>query len=87
MRLKTKHLNNENVPALVGRRLSDPRFAATGAFFCCGVLPLVERPHSHLGLGPSRLDQIVLLANDILVLQGKPRRVERVEHFLLDGIE
>ena len=32
-------------------------------------------------------DQIVLLANDILVLQGKPRRVERVEHFLLDGIE
>jgi len=32
-------------------------------------------------------DQIILLANDILVLQGKPRRVERVEHFLLDGIE
>ena len=31
--------------------------------------------------------QTILLANDILVLQGKPRRVERVEHFLLDGIE
>ncbi|ATG77012.1 monovalent cation:proton antiporter-2 (CPA2) family protein [Pseudoalteromonas sp. B131b] len=32
-------------------------------------------------------DQTLLLANDILVLQGKPRRVERVEHYLLDGIE
>ncbi|MFU2508363.1 MAG: cation:proton antiporter domain-containing protein [Pseudoalteromonas prydzensis] len=30
---------------------------------------------------------IVLLAGDILVLQGKPRRVERVERYLLDGIE
>ena len=32
-------------------------------------------------------DQTLLLANDILVLQGKPRRVERVEHYLLDGVE
>lgn len=32
-------------------------------------------------------DQTLLLANDILVLQGKPRRVERVEHYLFDGIE
>lgn len=32
-------------------------------------------------------DQTLLLANDILVLQGKPRRVERVEHYLLDGME
>jgi len=31
--------------------------------------------------------QTTLLANDVLVLQGKPRRVERVEHYLLDGIE
>ena len=31
--------------------------------------------------------QTILLANDVLVLQGKPRRVERVEHYLLDGIE
>ena len=30
---------------------------------------------------------IVLLAGDILVLQGKPRRVERVERYLLDGNE
>lgn len=28
-----------------------------------------------------------LLAGDILVLQGKPRRVEHVEHYLFDGIE
>ena len=28
-----------------------------------------------------------LCANDVLVLQGKPRRVERVEHYLLDGLE
>ncbi len=31
--------------------------------------------------------QTILLAGDILVLQGKPRRVERVERFLLDGME
>tara|TARA_B100002049_G_scaffold221095_1_gene190070 strand:+ start:2628 stop:4601 length:1974 start_codon:yes stop_codon:yes gene_type:complete len=31
--------------------------------------------------------QTVLMAGDILVLQGKPRRVERVEHYLLDGTE
>ena len=31
--------------------------------------------------------QTILLAGDILVLQGKPRRVERVERFLLDGLE
>lgn len=30
--------------------------------------------------------QTVLLANDILVLQGKPRRIEKLEHYLLDGI-
>lgn len=29
----------------------------------------------------------ILHANDILVLQGKPRRAEYVEHYLLDGIE
>lgn len=28
-----------------------------------------------------------LLAGDILVLQGKPRRVERVERYLIDGSE
>ncbi len=32
-------------------------------------------------------DHTILYANDILVLQGKPRRVEHVEHYLLDGIE
>ena len=32
-------------------------------------------------------DHTILLANDILILQGKPRRVERVEHYLFDGIE
>ena len=32
-------------------------------------------------------EHTILYANDILVLQGKPRRVERVEHYLLDGIE
>ncbi|GAA58939.1 monovalent cation:H+ antiporter-2, CPA2 family [Pseudoalteromonas sp. BSi20652] len=32
-------------------------------------------------------EKTTLLANDVLVLQGKPRRVERVEHYLLDGIE
>ena len=31
--------------------------------------------------------QTILLAGDILVLQGKPRRVERVERYLLDGSE
>ena len=29
----------------------------------------------------------ILLAGDILVLQGKPRRVERVERYILDGSE
>jgi len=32
-------------------------------------------------------EHTILYANDILVLQGKPRRVEHVEHYLLDGIE
>jgi CPA2 family monovalent cation:H+ antiporter-2 len=32
-------------------------------------------------------EQITLYANDVLVLQGKPRRVEQVEHYLLDGIK
>lgn len=32
-------------------------------------------------------EHTILLANDILILQGKPRRVERVEHYLFDGIE
>ncbi|WP_372858719.1 monovalent cation:proton antiporter-2 (CPA2) family protein [Pseudoalteromonas sp.] len=32
-------------------------------------------------------DHTILYANDILVLQGKPRRVEHFEHYLLDGIE
>lgn len=37
----------------------------------------IEMPQEHT----------VLYANDIIVLQGKPRRVEHVEHYLLDGIE
>ncbi|ASM54658.1 monovalent cation:H+ antiporter-2, CPA2 family [Pseudoalteromonas nigrifaciens] len=37
----------------------------------------IENPSAHT----------ILLANDILILQGKPRRVERVEHYLFDGIE
>lgn len=37
----------------------------------------IEMPHEHT----------ILHANDILVLQGKPRRVERVEHYLLDGMQ
>jgi CPA2 family monovalent cation:H+ antiporter-2 len=37
----------------------------------------IEMPQEHT----------ILYANDILVLQGKPRRVEHVEHYLLDGIE
>ena len=37
----------------------------------------IEMPQEHT----------ILYANDILVLQGKPRRVEYVEHYLLDGIE
>ena len=37
----------------------------------------IENPSEHT----------ILLANDILILQGKPRRVERVEHYLFDGIE
>jgi CPA2 family monovalent cation:H+ antiporter-2 len=27
----------------------------------------------------------LILANDVLVISGKPRRVERIEHFLLYG--
>ena len=31
-------------------------------------------------------EQTTLRANDVLLLKGKPRRVERAEQFLLDGL-
>lgn len=30
-------------------------------------------------------DELLLQAGDVLIISGKPRRVERAEHYLLEG--
>ncbi|WP_372762893.1 monovalent cation:proton antiporter-2 (CPA2) family protein [Pseudoalteromonas sp.] len=82
--------NHERLEYLHALMLPDKAYAVNKAI---ATLNLAKRKVSIKALrrqnceiaSPSQ--QTILLANDILVLQGKPRRIERAEHYLLDGIE